>query len=165
MFPWLLTFSVGLGWAGAVVCVLPCRAATAGPLVPDVQLEQFGCGRSSSQQEQPVDGMGADGEGTTSPIKGLECFKIAWIERPASGLFDRCYLEGRKKEGGEQHVPYLPDVRGDLAAGSSARNGCDAISDGSHIPPHWRMRDKKDDKWTSLVTLEAFQMEWNRTTA
>lgn len=45
------------------------------------------------------------------------------------------------------------------------RNGCDAISDGSHIPPHWRVRDKKDDKWTSLVTLEAFQMERNRATA
>lgn len=66
---------------------------------------------------------------------------------------------GKKRMGGGQHVPCLPDVRGHLAAGSSARNGCEAISDGSHIPPHWRVRDKKDDKWTSLVTLEAFQME------
>lgn len=109
--------------------------------------------------------MGADAEGTTSPITGLECFKIAWIERPSFVLFDRCRLEGRKKEGGGQHVPYLPDVRGHLAAGSCARDGPDAISDGSHNPPHWRVRDKKDDKWTSLVTLEAFQMKRNRATA
>jgi len=51
-----------------------------------------------------------------------------------------------------------------LAGGSSARNGFDAISHGSDIPPHWRVRGQKDEKWTSLVTLEAIQMEWNRAT-
>lgn len=45
--------------------------------------------------------MGADGEGTTSPVTVLECFKTAWIERPASVLLDRCYLEGWKKEKGD----------------------------------------------------------------
>jgi hypothetical protein len=64
-----------------------------------VQLEEDGR-TCSQQQEQDVDGNGADGEGTTNPILGLECFKTAWIERPASDLFDRCNLEAWKKEEG-----------------------------------------------------------------
>lgn len=157
-----------LGWLGcACGLCLSLLAATADPLVPDVQLEEFGLAAAAAASIRAGcrRGMGQMGEGTTSPVTGLECFKTTWIERPASGLFDRCHLERWKKGEGEKHVPYLPGVRGHLAAGSSACNGCDAISDGSHIPPHWRVRGKKDDRWTSLVALEALQMEWNRATA
>lgn len=156
-----------LGWLGcACGLCLSLLAATADPLVPDAQLEEFGLAAAAASSRAGCRrGMGQMGEGTTSPVTGLECFKTAWIERPASGLFDRYHLERWKKGEGEKHAPYLPGVRGHLAAGSCARNGGDAISDGSHIPPHWRVRGKRDDRWPSLVALEALQMEWNRATA
>lgn len=78
--------------------------------MPDVQLEEFGCARSS--RSLCVDGSGnvAMESVISSPISGLECFKTASIERPTSDLAIDATSKDRKESMGEQYVPCLPSV-------------------------------------------------------